>query len=133
MAKAHIKLPNGTDIAIEGSESEVSRILSFISGQTKSTPVSEKAGKVSTPSKKLHSSSGNGNRKPGLTTYVLELKDEGYFKKERTLEDVLEALRQKGRIYPVTSLSETMLRLLRQKKLGRIKNNENKWVYVHRD
>lgn len=134
MPKATINLPDGTNITVDGNEAEVSRIVALISRSPSDTVATGHVNKSAKPmkAKANKSVSGNGTRRPGLTTYVLELKDEGYFKKERSLDDVLEALKQIGHIYPVTSLSETMLRLTRQKKLGRI-DQGSKWVYVHRD
>ena len=125
MAKANINLPDGTLIVIEGNVEEVSKILKLI----KEKPASAKKEKerqtksAETEKRKM---------KPGLTAYVYELKEEGYFKNERSLEDILKALKQKGHIYPKSSISETVLRLTRQKKLGRIKKDKM-WFYVHRD
>ena len=125
MAKANIKLPDGTSIAIEGSVEEVQKIVALI----KRPPVS---GKKEEKKQAKSAQTKTKKTKPGLTAYVLELKKEGYFKEERTLEDIIKALKQKGHIYPKSSLSGTVLRLTRKKKLGRIKKDKV-WVYVHRD
>lgn len=56
----------------------------------------------------------------------------GFFKDSKNLGDVQKALEEKGYHYPVTSLSPTLLRLVRRGLLGRtkqIKDEKETWVY----
>lgn len=120
MAKADITLPNGTHVVVDGTAEEVEKIIKTITNEPRKELLNDKNNK-----------SKSKRRKPGLTSYVLELKETNYFSKQRSLEDILNALKQKGHIYPITSLSETMLRLTKQKDVGRIREN-GKWLYVQR-
>lgn len=120
MAKARIQTPTGSTITVEGSPEEVSRLVSLIEG-----------GSLGTATMKAAHTVGKGHKFGGAGGAILELKREGFFNKPRTLADIKNALHARGAIYPLTSLSGIVLRMIRKRLLGRIKEN-NKWKYVRR-
>lgn len=123
MAKANIELPNGTKIVIEGDANEVAKVVAFVKGQRgEKTVKTEKGPKSSGAKLKM---------KPGPMDYIRELKTEGFFKEKRGLGDIQGALEVKGYIYPLSTLSGIMLKLIKKRELGRIKEGR-KWKYVHR-
>ena len=66
-----------------------------------------------------------------MTDAILELKQEGFFKKPQGLADIKEKLGSMGLIYPVTSISGAVLSLVKHRALGRIKK-DGRWCYVAR-
>lgn len=118
MAKAHIKRPDGTSIAIEGTPGEVAELVGKIEGVT------------SIKRKPSVSAVKHGNRIKTTTSELLMLLvDEGFFKKPKDLGAVKAALAEQGHNYPVTTLSPALLRLVRRKYLRRIKQDA-RWFYT---
>src|SRR6266403_4714230 len=67
-----------------------------------------------------------------LTGRVLAVKAEGFFKTQRSLSEVREALGSRGWHYPVTTLSGAMQGLVRQRQLRRERVSDGKkrvWKY----
>lgn len=120
MAKANIDLPDGTKITIDGSVEEVAKIIGLVQGNEKKVTSSKRKSLPTKTSKK------------GIKDYILDLKEEGFFKERKSIADVKDALESRGQIYAVTSLSGPLLDLVRNKDLGRVKEDQ-KWMYVHRD
>ena len=63
---------------------------------------------------------------------LMELKDASFFKKERTLSEILEALHAKGRIIKNSSLPPYLLKMVRANIIRREKKMVGKkrvWVY----
>ena len=117
MAKAHISLDNGTKVTVEGTPAEVAALIAqFGSGATP-----PKHAKKTIPRK--------STAKSGPINLVSELIDGGFFKKPKELGAIKIALEEKGHYYPVTSLSPTLLRLIRKKQIRRIKDKK-RWLYV---
>lgn len=127
MAKAHLTLPDGTTVNIEGTAEEVANLLSrFSTPQTHSTRTRK------SPKKKSSTRSTAKEQKPkrkGPQTLIEELVRENYFKSKRTIKDVQKKLEEGGHIYAQYSLSTPLLRLTRSKALRRIKDKDG-WVYV---
>ena len=119
MVKAEIKKKDGTRIVIDGSEEEVKRLLDLIH--------EEKLSKVA----KARDDNGAKLGKMSIGDILLELKDEGFFDTPRSLVEIKNALAEKGRIYEMTTLSTQVIRQVRKRTLGRIKQ-EKKWMYVKR-
>jgi len=121
MAKANLTLPDGTKVAITGTPQEVAGLVERLS----SPIVTSKR-----PAKKSHS-----QKKPpqasGPVGYIRDLKGEGFFKSKRTISDIQKTLEEKGHIYALTSLSPALLRVVRSRELGRIKEG-GVWKYVNR-
>lgn len=123
MAKAHIVTENGTKLTIEGTPEEVAALVERIEGRT---PGSEK------PTRRKRRGSGaarKGRAKVGPANLIAELIDAGFFKKPRGLGAIRAALEERGHIYPVTTLSPLLLRLVQARQLRRIKQNKL-WSYV---
>jgi hypothetical protein len=121
MAKANIETTNGTKITIDGNEDEIAKIIKAINHQEphieRTVPKDIKKSKMKT--------------KSGLTDYVRELKEEGFFDKPKDLVQIKNELARKTLIYPITSIQPTLVRLIQNRELGRLKENL-KWVYVKR-
>jgi len=121
MAKAKIKTQSGAVITVEGTQQEVSRILADFERATAVGRAKEAIAKDKTARKEQ-------KKRIAASDLVVELKEEGYFNKPRSLTDVANTLEEKGYIYPVTTLSGVMLGLIQKKLLGR-KKLKGKWVY----
>lgn len=118
MVKAEIKKKDGTTIIIDGSEEEVKRILNIIN---ENTPMKTQKTKGAKETK----------GKMSIGDMILELKEEGFFDSPKGLVELKNALSEKGGIYEVTTLSTSVIRLVRKRILGRVKR-DNKWMYVKR-
>lgn len=122
MPKATIQSKTGAVITIEGSQSEISNILTvfeaggFEEGKRKQKTTNKRGPKES------------NKKRLTVPDLVLELKDRGFFDKPKGLGEVAGALEQQGYLYPVTTLSGVLLGLLKKRLLSR-KKTEGKWVY----
>jgi len=77
-------------------------------------------------------SEAQSKQKPdSVFDYLMELKTEGFFDKPKFLKDIVYELARRGYHYKSTSLTNPILRVLRQKKLGRV-GKPGKWQYVKR-
>jgi len=119
MVKGEIKTKDGTHIIIEGSEEEVKRILGVISSRN------------DYQKKEKQEKKREKNEKMSIADMLHELKEEGFFNKPRGLIEIKNALSEKGAIYEITTLSTQLIRQVRKRRLGRIKQ-EKKWKYVKR-
>jgi len=125
VAKANLVLPNGTTVAIEGTVPEAASLVGLLSDKVEQTTTARKQrGKLSKqkPSKAI-------TKKKGPLGHITELEQEGFFKAKRTLSAVQKKLEETGHFYAQTSLSPTLVRLVRKRLLRRIKE-KNGWVYV---
>lgn len=127
MPKANLTLPDGTLVSIDGSTEEVAKLLQNFSG---SGGVSRSGRRRSAPRTAATSGKGKARPRGGPTTYILELREEGYFKTKRFLNEVQQKLEEKGHIYARTTLSPTLLNLVKRRELRRIKDKKG-WAYVH--
>jgi len=62
---------------------------------------------------------------------IEQMKEENFFDTPKTLKEINAKLRQDGYVYNVTSLTNPLQRLLKQRRLGRISVN-GLWAYVKR-
>src|SRR5438445_611692 len=127
MAEAVIRLPTGGTVTVTGTPSEVAEVVreaGLGTSQVKRARHS-KTGKRATPGRKPPG-------KLGPLGYTRELKTDGFFKTEKTLVDVQSALRTAGHIYSTNDLAPALVRLVRQRQLGRLKGKDRKWLYVDR-
>ena len=121
MAKATIKSKTGAVITVEGTEMEVTNILSQFE-----TAASVHRAKET---KRGHTKTQKDQRKrAGASDLIIALKEDGFFKKAKTLAEIAHAVEEKGYIYPTTTLSGVVLGLVQKKFLGR-KKTDGKWVY----
>ncbi len=119
MAKAHIKRPNGTSIIVEGTPREVAELVKKIEGETPS----KRRKRPNTHEKT------NNKTKVTLPDLLISLVDGGFFKKPKELAAVKTALAELGHVYPITTISPALLRLVRRKHLRRIKQDK-RWFYT---
>ncbi len=112
MAKAVIKRPDGTRVDVEGTPQEIAKIIQNV----------EDKGKNSQKEKKQNGSA---------TDYVLQLREEGFFDKPKSLVEIKDKLEEIGVFYPVTSLSGVVLGLTKKRMLGRMEIDKH-WKYVKR-
>lgn len=120
MAKATIKSGTGAVITVEGSEEEVSRILSAyensnVAGHANAT----------TP---LKAAKRDESKRAGAADLIVDMRDAGFFDTPKGLGEIGGALGEKGFLYPMTSLSGVVLGLVKKRLLSR-KKFEGRWVY----
>lgn len=121
MPKATITTKDGAKVVIEGSAEEVRELLGRLRTPAERAKVQRKG----------PSESKRGKHLPSMRDGILELKEEGFFNKPKGLADIKEKLASLGMIYPVTSLSGTVLSLVKRRALGRVKE-KGRWCYVAR-
>jgi hypothetical protein len=74
----------------------------------------------------------SGGQPGSLTERILAIKSEGFFKAQRTLGEVREALRSRGWHYPATTMSGVMQGLVQRRQLRREQTSDGKkkaWRY----
>ena len=116
MAKAQILTREGVRINIEGTPAEIAAVVK----EVKVTDKVEAKGRTRARAK------SNKVTLPGL---VEELRNEGFFKKTKTLADVRKRLADLGHSYARTALSGPMREEVRKRRLRRFKEN-GKYVYA---
>jgi len=119
MPRAKIITPTGATIVIEGSTKEVAELVGKIEGIPRGFESSQRA------------SGGKKQQraKDSLTGLIASLIDGGFFKKPKDLAAVKLRLDEMGHVYPVTTLSPSMLRRVRSRDLRRLKQ-DNRWFYT---
>jgi hypothetical protein len=115
---ASITLPGGAKVVIDGTQAEVTELLSKF-----------RDGSASESSGPDRSSQKGITKRAGPLGLLMDLIDTGFFKTPQELGAVRVALEAQGHFYPTTSLSPLLLRLVRSKQLRRIKTNK-RWTYV---
>jgi superfamily II DNA/RNA helicase len=115
--KAHIKTPDGVEVQIDGTASEVAEVLNDVKI------------KAQVPPKAKNHAAKAKNAKGGLPGLIDALKEDSFFKKPQTLNAIRLKLKDLGHNYPVTTLSATMGREVRKRNLRRFKENK-KYVYA---
>jgi len=117
MAKAHIT-KGDTKITVEGTPQEVAELVARLGGEADATPPGHKE------------SRGRGKKVKTTPMGLLgSLIDGNFFRKPKDLGAVKAALEEMGHVYPVTTLSPLLLRLVRRRQLRRIKD-KNRWLYT---
>ena len=121
MAKATIRSKSGAVITVEGSESEVSSILTAyertsVVGQAKEAIARSRITKK------------DEKKREGASDLIVGLREAGFFEKPKALSEIADALEEKGFLYPVTTLSGVMLGLVKKREVRR-KKHEGRWLY----
>ncbi len=118
MVKAEIILTDGTKMIVDGTPEEILQIKESLE---------KKHSKSSTPPADI-------GRKPisdkGPLGRVSLLVQEGFFKEKRSISEIKSKLAEKAIFYDLTSLSPSVLRLVKRGELRRIKEEGN-WRYVN--
>lgn len=117
MAKAQIQTPEGINIKLEGAPDEIAAVLNEIKGRSKTEP---------TGTKTKSRSKSNRVTVPSL---MEELRNQGFFKKGKTMAEVKQRLADMGHIYPSTALSGPLRGEVRKRRLRRFKEN-SEYVYA---
>ena len=120
MAKAQLTTRLGTKVTIEGTSDEVADLLARMEGEVPSRARASAVRAKPSRSKKVLASPAN---------LVSEFVETGFFATPKELNTIRLALKDQGYFYPATTLSPTLLRLVRKRQLRRIKENK-RWVYV---
>src|SRR2546428_3075836 len=120
MPKATIKSKSGTVITVEGTESEVSKIVSIIDGG------GHGGGHAQHLTPKPRTLARVQRKRMAASDLVIELKEQGFFDKPKRLADISAALQEKGYVRPVTTLSGVMLGLVHKRLLAR-KKLDRRW------
>lgn len=121
MAKADVETKDGTKITIEGTPEEISRIINLY--REDNVSIHRKG-----PKKFIKQKASSS---PTLTDKIRELIEEGFFDKPKGLANIKQGLEEQGHFVPITTLSAIVLKLVKQKELRRIKQ-QNKWTYAKR-
>lgn len=130
MATASIRMADGTMVTIEGSTEEVATLIARLSGPA-AAPARAGVRSGGGRNSARRPSGGTGRPKPkGPKGYIRELIAEEFFVTPQGLGDVRRKLEERAQIYPVTTLSPALYRLVRDRELRRIKKNDQ-WVYVN--
>lgn len=121
MAKATIKSQSGATITVEGTKDEVSGIISIyettsVVGQAKKAIARAKGAKR------------EAKKRDSAADLMVELREQGFFDKPKSLGDISTKLEEQGHLYAVTSLSGIALGLVKNRHLRR-KKMDGKWVY----
>lgn len=125
MAKAEIFTNTGAKILIDGSVEEISAIISIYNDKNNklTDPIKNKSNRIKT-NKGLGSSST-------LVSYILELRDTGFFDTPKKTALVKERLDQDSHFYPMQSISTCLINRNAKKELKRVKDGKQ-WAYVKR-
>lgn len=121
MAKAQITTRAGTKITVEGEPQEVAAVVRQVQGREASTRTSRRL--TATEAK------GRKRQRATPTNLVGSLMDGGFFRKPKDLAAIKVALEEMGHYYPITTLSPTLLRLVRKRQLRRIRDKK-RWLYT---
>jgi hypothetical protein len=128
MAKANMVLPDGTTVAIEGTPEEVAALIERFAA-AESSPARPRR---SASSKRKPESTATRTQPRGAIAYIRELINEDFFREQQGLSEVRAALAARALIYPVTTISPAMFRLVRRRELKRIQDMEDgQWKYVN--
>ena len=119
MAKAHIT-KGSTKITVEGTPEEVARLVAQLGDEAALTGEASSRGKTPIRGKA---------QKATPVNLISSLIDGGFFRKPKDLSAIKVALEEMGHFYPVTTLSPTLLRLVRRRQLRRIKD-QKRWLYT---
>jgi hypothetical protein len=131
MGEVEIKLGSGGTAVIRGTSAEIAEVLRLAGIGAASPATGSGARRRREPPE-----SGRGPArakrpaKIGPQARVTELVSEGFFKTKRSLTDVRNELRGRGRLYKATDLSPVMIRLVREKHLRRSKDQADHWLYL---
>jgi hypothetical protein len=122
MAKAQLTTKSGTKVTIEGSADEVADLLARFEGGVSPPRTASVASSVEMPARTKSATATPAN-------LISELATAGFFATPKELNAIKVTLEEQGHFYPATTLSPTLLRLVRKRQLRRIKDKK-RWVYV---
>ncbi len=121
MPKAIIKSKTGATITIEGTKEELAGILSDLERTSAVRDIKTKVSKEAIKKK-------DEKKRRAASDLIIELREDNFFNKPKTLGEIAEGLERIGYIYPTTTLSGVVMGLVQKKLLGR-KRVDGKWAY----
>ncbi len=125
MSKATIETKTGMKVQVEGTSEEVTKIVSELERHEQFNRWrEERIDKI----RKRRDEERSGQSQGKLTDFINKLKDENFFENPKSLRDIQLALRTKGAIYPITTLSPILLRMVRKAEFERVLDGEV-WKY----
>jgi hypothetical protein len=131
MAKANLLLPDGTKVMIDGTADEVASLLERVSPTRGSSSASRgRSSRMGRRKPGGEAKAKTKGKRAGPTDYIRDLIEEGYFKTKREIGAVRGKLEERAHIYPVTSISGPLYRLVKNRELRRIKE-DGAWRYVN--
>jgi hypothetical protein len=131
MAKANVVRPDGTKMTFEGSPEEVAALLARVEGFSEESSARRSGRRAhSAPSRSRPDQPIRKVKPKGPADYLRDLIRDDFFKSKREIGDVKDKLEEQAHIYPVTTLSPALFRLVKAKELRRIKE-EGQWRYVN--
>jgi hypothetical protein len=116
MAKAQITTPDGVTVKLEGTAEEIAAVM-------------KQAGLKSSPEKARPKATSTTKTRPTIAGLVDELREEGFFKKPKTIGEIQRRLADLGHHYPLTTLSGPMQIQCKRRNLRRFKEDK-KYVYA---
>jgi len=128
MPKAALVMPGGTKVTIEGTEDEVADLLSRLAGSPPAEPKRHR--RPNARNRPNDQASARSPKTTGPRDLIRDLKTNSFFKTKRGLGDVQKALEEAAHIYPITTLSPVLFRMVRNRELRRIKE-DGTWKYVN--
>src|SRR2546421_1911973 len=114
MAETVIQLATGGTATIKGTPSEIAEVLR-LAGMTSEAARPKRRSTKRGSARRAASSKPKRATKTGPLGFTRELKKDGFFKTERSLAEVQQALRTAAHIYSVNDLSPALVRLVRQR------------------
>jgi hypothetical protein len=121
MAKAIYTSSSGAKVAVEGSPEEVAELLQKLGAATQKGPITPRS----------HASAPTRRVRRGVVGHVLGLREVGFFRAPKSLNEVAEALQKDGHLVPTPAVAVVLLRLVRDKELQRTKEG-GAWKYATR-
>lgn len=121
MPKAIIKSKTGATITIEGTKEELAGILSDLERTSVVRNIKTRVSKEAVKKK-------DEKKRRAASDLIIELREDNFFNKPKTLGEIAEGLERIGYIYPTTTLSGVVMGLVQKKLLGR-KRVDGKWTY----
>lgn len=138
MGELEIKLASGGHAVVKGTPAEIAEVLRLagLAGGSAATPApvanSARVGRRRRSVAKPSTGARSYKKKTGPRARVEKLIADGFFKGRKTLTDVRDELRRGGHVYKATDLSPTMIRLVRDEQLRRVKGESGRWAYAER-
>jgi hypothetical protein len=131
MSKAVIVRPDGTRVTVEGTPEEVAAMVQRIDDKSKD-PTPRRGGRtsLSVPSGRRAVKAPRRPRPKGPIDYMRDLIEDDFFKTKRGIAEVKDKLEEQAHIYPITTLSPSLFRLVKAKELRRVRENKQ-WRYVN--
>lgn len=118
MAKAQIKRPDGTIVTVDGTPAEIAEVIERVGPKAQSAKV-----------RTTQTNATSLGQRASLPDLIASLIDGGFFRQPKDLAAIKSKLAELGHVYPVTTLSPAMLRIVRKKHVRRLKQ-DSRWVYT---